>query len=122
MTNVTIFGSGNMGSAIDSVLSAGGASVDHIGSADPPGPVNGDIVILAVYYPALQDIIGKYATSWPARSSSTSPTDEPETFDSLVVPADSSSAAELSTALPSSRVLKAFNTNFAGTLNAKRWP
>ena len=32
MTNVTIFGTGNMGSAIASVLAAGGASVDHIGS------------------------------------------------------------------------------------------
>ncbi|MEU2472618.1 NADP oxidoreductase [Streptomyces sp. NPDC012842] len=39
-----------------------------------------------------------------------------ETFDSLVVPADSSAAAELAAALPRSRVLKAFNTNFAATL------
>ena len=42
-----------------------------------------------------------------------------ETFDSLVVPADSSAAAELAAALPSSRVLKAFNTNFAATLGEK---
>jgi predicted dinucleotide-binding enzyme len=38
------------------------------------------------------------------------------TFDSLTVPADSSAAAEIATALPRSRVLKAFNTTFAGTL------
>ena len=41
-----------------------------------------------------------------------------ETFDSLVVPADSSAAAEIAAALPGSRVLKAFNTTFAGTLAA----
>ena len=41
-----------------------------------------------------------------------------ETFDSLVVPADGSAAAVIAAALPSSRVLKAFNTTFAGTLAA----
>jgi 8-hydroxy-5-deazaflavin:NADPH oxidoreductase len=41
-----------------------------------------------------------------------------ETFDSLVVPADGSAAAEIAAALPQSRVLKAFNTTFAGTLAA----
>ena len=42
-----------------------------------------------------------------------------ETFDSLVVPADGSKAGELAAALPDSRVLKAFNTNFAATLAPK---
>ncbi len=41
-----------------------------------------------------------------------------ETFNSLVVPADSSAAAEIAAALPQSRVLKAFNTTFAATLAA----
>jgi predicted dinucleotide-binding enzyme len=39
-----------------------------------------------------------------------------ETFDSLTVPADSSATAQIAAALPNSRVLKAFNTNFAATL------
>lgn len=39
-----------------------------------------------------------------------------ETFDSLVVPADSSATAQITAALPDSRVGKAFNTNFAATL------
>jgi predicted dinucleotide-binding enzyme len=39
-----------------------------------------------------------------------------ETFDSLVVPADGSAAAELTALLPGSTVLKAFNTTFAATL------
>jgi 8-hydroxy-5-deazaflavin:NADPH oxidoreductase len=120
MTSVTIFGSGNMGTAIDSVLSAGGASVDHIGSADPPGPVNGDIVILAVYYAALQDILADYADKFAGKTvvDITNPVNL-ETFDSLLVPADSSSAEELAAALPSSRVLKAFNTTFASALSTK---
>jgi predicted dinucleotide-binding enzyme len=41
-----------------------------------------------------------------------------ETFDSLTVATDSSAAAEIAAALPASRVLKAFNTNFAATLAA----
>ena len=40
-----------------------------------------------------------------------------QTFDSLVVPAGSSAAAELQ-ALPDAKVLKALNTNFAATLVA----
>jgi hypothetical protein len=39
MANVTIFGAGNMRTSIDEVLTAGDATVDHIRSADPPGPV-----------------------------------------------------------------------------------
>ena len=60
MTRVTIFGSGNMGTAIAGVLSSGGADVEHIGSADTDAPVAGDIVILAVPYPALMDIVAAY--------------------------------------------------------------
>jgi predicted dinucleotide-binding enzyme len=121
MASVTIFGAGNMGSAIDEVLTAGGATVDHIRSADPPGAVSGDIVILAVYYPALKDILGKYADELAGKIvvDITNPLNL-ETFDSLVVPPDSSSAAELAAALPSSQVLKAFNTTLAGTLSARK--
>jgi 8-hydroxy-5-deazaflavin:NADPH oxidoreductase len=43
-----------------------------------------------------------------------------ETFDSLLPPPESSSAAELAAALPSSHVLKAFNTTFAGTLSTRQ--
>ena len=42
-----------------------------------------------------------------------------ETFDSLVVPAGSSAAAELAAALPTSHILKAFNTTFAATLTGR---
>ena len=55
MTKVTIFGSGNMGAAIANIFQAGGASVEHVGSEG--GTVNGEIVILAVPYPALESIV-----------------------------------------------------------------
>jgi predicted dinucleotide-binding enzyme len=121
MTSITIFGAGNMGTAIDEVLTAGGATVDHIRSGDQPGPVNGDIVILAVYYAALPDILAKYADKLAGKTvvDITNPVNL-QTFDSLVVPPDSSAAEELAAALPNSQVLKAFNTTFAGTLSAKK--
>ena len=120
MTDVTIFGKGNMGTAIADVLTAGGATVDHIRSSDEPGPLKGDIVVLAVPHPALKDILEKYADELAGKIvvDVTNPVDF-ETFDSLVVPAHSSAAAELADELPSSRVLKAFNTNFAATLSAR---
>jgi predicted dinucleotide-binding enzyme len=118
MTTITIFGSGNMGTAIDGVLSAGGATVQHIGSQDE-ATVEGDLVVLAVPYPALADIAARYGDQLAGRTvvDITNPLDF-ETFDSLVVPADGSAAAELARALPDSSVLKAFNTNFAATLAA----
>jgi 8-hydroxy-5-deazaflavin:NADPH oxidoreductase len=120
MTSVTIFGKGNMGTAIADVLTAGGATVDHIRSSDPPGPVKGDIVVLAVPHPALKDVLEEYADKLAGKIvvDVTNPVDF-ETFDSLVVPAHSSAAAELADELPSSQVLKAFNTNFASTLSAR---
>ena len=56
MTNVTIFGSGQMGAAIESVLVAGGASVDHITSSDYWKDVTGELVIVATPYPAIKEI------------------------------------------------------------------
>ena len=78
------------------------------------------IVILAVYYPVVQDILNRYSDQLADKIvvDITNPLNL-ETFDSLVVPAHSSHAAELATALPSSRVLKAFNTTFAPTLNIR---
>ena len=120
MTNVTIFGTGNMGSAIAGVLAAGGASVEHIGT-DTTGTVTGDVVVLAVPYDALADITAKYADQLAGKIvvETTNPLDF-STFDSLVVAAGSSATAELAAALPSSKVLKGFNTTFAATLATKK--
>lgn len=117
MTDVTIFGQGNMGTAIASVLSRGGATVTHIGSADTDATVTGDLVVLAVPHPAVNQIIAAYGDQLAGKVvvDITNPLDF-ATFDALVVPADSSKAAEIATELPSATVLKAFNTNFAATL------
>ena len=120
MTNVTIFGTGNMGSAIASVLAGGGASVDHIGT-DGTGTITGDVVVLAVPYAALADITATYADQLAGKIvvETTNPLDF-STFDSLVVADGSSATAELAAALPSSKVLKGFNTTFAATLATKK--
>jgi predicted dinucleotide-binding enzyme len=119
MTDVTIFGQGNMGTAIAGVLTKGGATVTHIGSADTAATVTGDIVILAVPHTAVDAIIAAYGDQLAGKTvvDITNPLDF-ATFDSLVVPADSSKAADIAAQLPSASVLKAFNTNFAATLTS----
>ena len=117
MTNLSILGTGNMGQAIASVAAKGGHSVQQLGANDLDTPVTGDVVVLAVPYPAVADVIAQRGEQLAGKIvvDITNPLNF-ETFDSLVVPADSSAAAEIARALPDSRVLKAFNTTFAGTL------
>jgi predicted dinucleotide-binding enzyme len=119
MTNLTILGTGNMGQAIASIAARGGHSVQQLGVDDLGTPVTGDVVILAVPFPAVADVITQRGEQLAGRIvvDITNPLDF-ETFDSLVVSPDSSAAAEIATALPQSGVLKAFNTTFAGTLAA----
>lgn len=117
MASITIFGTGNMGTAIATAFAAGGHSVERIDTQTASPAVQGDIVVLAVPYPAVEGIL---ATHGPALAGKivvdiTNPVDM-TTFDGLVVPADSSGAAVIAAALPDSRVVKAFNTNFAATL------
>lgn len=120
MTSVTIFGSGNMGTAITNILTAGGAEVQHI-SSDGVGTVTGDVVVLAVPYPAMAQIVASHGEQLAGKVvvDISNPLDF-STFDSLVVADGSSATAELASALPESKVLKAFNTNFAATLASKK--
>jgi 8-hydroxy-5-deazaflavin:NADPH oxidoreductase len=120
MARFTIFGTGNMGSAIGSVLTDGGSTVTHV-SQGGGGTVDGDVVILAVPYHALSEIVAQYGDQLRGKVvvDITNPLNF-ETFDSLVVPVGSSAAAELAAKLPDSSVLKAFNTNFAATLASKK--
>ena len=117
MTTVTILGTGNMGPAIASVVERGGHSAQLLGTGDTATPVSGDIVVLAVPYPAVSQVLAERGAQLAGKIvvDITNPVNF-ETFDSLTVPADSSATAELAAALPDSRVLKAFNTNFAATL------
>jgi NADPH-dependent F420 reductase len=94
-----------------------GNTVQLLGEADRATPVTGDIVVLAVPYPVVADVVAERRASLAGKIvvDITNPLDF-ETFDSLVVPAHSSATAEIVAALPDSRVVKAFNTTFAATL------
>ena len=117
MAHVTIIGTGNMGQAIASVVAQGGSAVELLHQSDADKRITGEIVVLAVPYPAVADIVGTRGDQLAGKVvvDITNPLSF-ETFDSLVVPADGSAAAEIAAALPQSRVLKAFSTTFAGTL------
>jgi NADPH-dependent F420 reductase len=119
MAHLSILGTGNMGQAIAAVAAKGGHTVQLLGADDIATPVTGDIVVLAVPYPAVADVIAQRGESQVGRIvvDITNPLDF-ETFDSLVVPADSSATAVIAAALPESRVVKAFNTTFAATLTS----
>jgi len=133
MSNVTVIGTGNIGSAVASIVAKGGAAVQLLGRdldkaasvAEQAGAtagqvgdaLTGDIVVLAVPYPALAELAEQYSGQFDGKIlvDVTNPVDF-ATFDSLTVPADSSAAAELQALVPAAKVVKAFNTNFAATL------
>jgi NADPH-dependent F420 reductase len=117
MAHLSIIGTGNMGQAIAAVAGRGGHSVQLLGQDDAATPVTGDIVVLAVPYPAVGAVLAQRGESLAGKVvvDITNPLNF-ETFDSLTVPADGSATAEIAAALPQSRVLKAFNTTFAATL------
>ena len=117
MAHISIIGTGNMGSALARLVTKGGNTVEEFDTSTADKPITGDLVILATPHPALSDIVAQRGPQLAGKVvvDITNPLNF-ETFDELVVPADSSRAAELAAALPSSKVLKAFNTNFAATL------
>ena len=132
-TPITIIGIGNMGAAITGVAVKSGAPVQVLardlekatalaGSTGAVAgtvgdPITGEIVVLAVPYSAIDELIAEYGAQLAGKTvvDITNPVDF-STFDGLVVPADGSGSAELAAALPASHVVKAFNTTFAATL------
>lgn len=119
MSHISIIGIGPMAQAISSVVSKGGNTVELLGSGDTARPVTGDIVVLAVPYPAVDEVLAQRPGQFDGKVvvDITNPLNF-ETFDSLVVPADGSAAQVIAEKLPSATVLKAFNTTFAGTLSS----
>jgi len=143
---VTIIGAGNMGRGIGARLVAGGNGIKVL-DTDPEeakrlareltagaasgasaeggaagDPIDGDVVVLAVPYDAAMSIVGQYGDQLRDKVivDITNPVDF-ETFADLVTPADSSAAEELASRAPQgARLVKAFNTTFAGTLVAGR--
>ncbi len=121
MAHVSIIGTGNMGQAIAGLVTKGGNTVQSLGQNDAGTAVTGEVVVLAVPYGAVADILENRKAELAGRIivDITNPVDF-ASFDSLVVPADSSAAAVIAAALPQSKVLKAFNTTFGGTLASGR--
>jgi 8-hydroxy-5-deazaflavin:NADPH oxidoreductase len=117
MALVSIIGAGTMGQAVAGVVGRSGNTVELLGQSDADKPVTGEVVVLAVPHGAVADIVAQRGEQLAGKVvvDITNPVDF-ETFDSLVVPADGSAAAEIAAALPRSRVVKAFNTTFAATL------
>jgi predicted dinucleotide-binding enzyme len=90
-----------------------------VNSSDTAKPVTGDVIVLAVPYGSVADVITQRGDQLAGKIvvDITNPVDF-ATFDGLTVPADSSAAAEIAARLPHSTVLKAFNTNFGATLGS----
>ncbi|MBM7787463.1 NADPH-dependent F420 reductase [Tenggerimyces flavus] len=135
---VSIVGAGNMAGGIATRAALGGHSVrivardatkgtaladevrGRVAGADVAvgeGVAGADVVVLAVPYGALKDVLATYGDALNGKTvvDISNPVDF-STFDALVVPADSSAAEELATVAPGVNVVKAFNTTFAGTL------
>jgi predicted dinucleotide-binding enzyme len=132
--DVTIIGTGNMARGISTVALAGGHRVTLLGTtldnaqglagelsgdvhAGTVGdPIEGEVVILAVWYAAVSDVLARYGDQLDGKVvvDITNPID-PEAFEPLKIPAGSV-AQEIAAKVPGARVVKAFNTTFAGTL------
>jgi len=59
MTHISIIGAGNMGQAISSIVTKGGNTVEVFNQSDADKPITGTVVVLAVPYPAVADVIAK---------------------------------------------------------------
>jgi 8-hydroxy-5-deazaflavin:NADPH oxidoreductase len=134
--DLTIIGTGNMARALATRALAGGHGVTVVGkdeqhaqeaaaavegsisTAVTGDPIDGDVVVLAVYYPDAREAVEQYSDQLAGRVvvDITNPVNE--TFDGLVVPPDGSAAQELAKLAPEARFVKAFNTTFARTLGA----
>ena len=141
--NVTIIGSGNMGRGIGTRAVAGGHSVTFV-DANPEvaektaadvkaaakngatvstaslGDVKlGDVVVLAVWYGTNIEIAKQLGTKLAGKVVVDIANPLNSTYDGLATAPDSSSAEDLAKAIASgAKVVKAFNTTYAGTLMA----
>ena len=79
--------------------------------------LTGELVVLAVPYASIADVLGHYSDGLSGKVviDISNPINF-TTFDELVVPSDSSAAAEIAKDIPDAAVVKAFNINFGETL------
>jgi 8-hydroxy-5-deazaflavin:NADPH oxidoreductase len=132
--DITIIGTGNMARGIATRALAGGNAVTLLGTATEKAqalagelsgdvhagtvgdPIAGDVVVFAVWYQALDDVLGRYGDQLNGKTivDITNPVD-PQSYAPLNLEAGSA-AQEIAQKVPGARVVKAFNTTFAGSL------
>ena len=141
--NVTIIGAGNMGRGIGTRAAAGGHSVTFV-DANPEaaektaadvqaaakngatvstasiGDVKlGDVVVFAVWYGVNLDLAKQLGSKLAGKVVVDIANPLNSTYDGLATAPDSSSAEDLAKVVaPGAKVVKAFNTTYAGTLVA----
>lgn len=129
--SVTVIGAGNIGAAVAQLALKAGAAVQVLtrdaskaAAVDPKvtagtigDAVTGDVVVLALPYPAIDEVLAAYPDALAGKVvvDPSNPIDF-GTGDILIEPVGSSAAAEIAAKLPGAKVVKAFNTNFAATL------
>ena len=141
--NVTIIGSGNMGRGIGTRAAAGGHSVTFVdanpevaektaadvkasakngakvSTASLGDAVLGDVVVLALWYGTNIEIAKQLGARLAGKVVVDIANPLNSTYDGLATASDSSSAEDLAKAIVSgAKVVKAFNTTYAGTLLA----
>jgi 8-hydroxy-5-deazaflavin:NADPH oxidoreductase len=139
--NVTIIGSGNMARGIGMRMLAGGNNVTIVGrnpekigdlatqlrstgkkgatvnTAPYGSTISDEVVVLATPYPADTSIVKEYGAKLSGKIVVSISTPLNATYDGLATAADTSAAEEVAKAASAGvKVIKAFNTNFAGTL------
>jgi len=132
--DVTIIGTGNMARGIATRVLAGGHALTLLGhtaekaealAAELGGevrtgqtgdPLAGDVVVLAVWYQAVDDVLATYGGQLDGKVvvDITNPVD-PQTYAPLEIE-EGSVAQRIAARQPAANVVKAFNTTFAGTL------
>jgi 8-hydroxy-5-deazaflavin:NADPH oxidoreductase len=132
--DITIIGTGNMARGITTRALAGGNRVTLLGTSmekaqalagelsgdvragEIGDPLSGEMVVLAVWYQAVDDVLRRYEGGLDGKVvvDITNPVDT-ETYAPLSIEAGSV-AQEIAARVPGAKVVKAFNTTFAGTL------
>ena len=139
--NVTILGTGNMARAIATRMLEGGNNVtlysrdaekagaairelaQHtkndagLKSAALGSPITDTVVINTIWYPASLEVLAKYGSQLSGKILVDNSNPVNETMDELITPPGSSAAEEIAKVVPKDvKVIKAFNTTFAGIL------
>lgn len=139
---ITIIGAGNMARGIGTRLVAAGEPVTimdrtperaealahelqeratagaTVTTAALGDPIKDNTVVLALFYPIEKEVVPQLQEQLTGKTivEITNPLNE--SFDDLATPEGTSAAEEVAAMVPDAKVVKAFNTTFAGTLTA----